>query len=225
MEILTLFLVAAISVSVPPALAVRGLNRLEPANGTGMLELLLAAILGCLVGIASSWSLAETGAPGSMRLAAVSAFCSLAAVSALVDARTSWAPIELVLPLCIAATLAGSSDIDGYGPLLILGTVIFLASRTIWEVQSWLGRRHLPPADLVALTCPILLLGSGAASLSVYCILLAALLVIRCAPRARVGHCIQLSFAWHMLSDRRIALLGLANPILLLCLLVFGVDG
>lgn len=123
--------------------------------GTG-----LAAIFGYL-GVMIAIRMGE-GAFSIETELALSAFGALLLVAAWTDHLTAWAPDGVTLPLVFGATsAAGLLGTLGVGPLGALGIAggIFLASQAAWAFQAMIGRRLLPPADLMALMLPVLLFG------------------------------------------------------------------
>lgn len=146
--------------------------------GTG-----LAAIFGYL-GVMIAIRMGE-GAFSIETELALSAFGALLLVAAWTDHRTAWAPDGVTLPLILGATVsAGLLGTLGVGPLGAIGIALalFLASQAAWALQALTGRRHLPPADLMALALPALLFGTTIYAPITYMALSGLLVLLLRAP-------------------------------------------
>ncbi len=139
-----------------------GLARLEP-RATGRIVLLpWIALAGSSAGLAAAASRAHLAGqvqPADLLWIFLGA---LFMAAAWVDARTYWAPDELVLPCCIIAGSVGLSDREGCWWLAgaALGAAVWIAARIAWQLQGRFRTGFPPPPDLVALAMPLLLFGS-----------------------------------------------------------------
>jgi hypothetical protein len=151
--------------------------------GPGLLGTGLAVILGYL-GVLIAIRGGEVPLSIEAELA-LSTFGALLLVAAWTDHRTAWAPDGVTLPLILGATVsAGLLGTLGVGPLGAIGIALalFLASQAAWALQALTGRRHLPPADLMALALPALLFGTTIYAPITYMALSGLLVLLLRAP-------------------------------------------
>ncbi|MDE0306022.1 MAG: hypothetical protein OXI87_14260 [Albidovulum sp.] len=139
-----------------------GVARLEPNAVRRIRSIPWVALAGSISG--AGIAISQLGFPLQAKASPflwifLGAFLSAASY---VDARTFWAPDELVLPCCVLAGSAGIADCAGYwaiwGPLS--GLLLWGSARIAWRLQILFKRRLLPPPDIVAVAMPLLLFGA-----------------------------------------------------------------
>ena len=116
---------------------------------------------------------------------ALCVFGALLLLVAWIDQRTAWAPDGITLPLMFGgAASAGLIGSVGIGPISAIGVAfgIFIAAQVFWAAQAISGFRLLPPADLMALSLPILLFGPSPYAPLTYLLLSALLLIALRGP-------------------------------------------
>lgn len=129
--------------------------------------------------IASVAAMAGPAGGNYPALAGMCAFGAIAAVMAIMDRDTAWAPDGLMLPLTVLAFAMGSMH---YGVLPLLpavaaGVAVFFAAQGLWWLQDRYDFRVLPPPDLLAFVIPAALLGLSF-SLAVFYIVTASMILV-----------------------------------------------
>lgn len=151
---------------LPTALLLSFWSRLllRLAAGAGVDPGPAGVALSALAGYGGVLAAIRTG-PGVGSVEAELALCvfgALLLIAAWVDQRTAWAPDGITLPLmfggAVSASMIGTLSA---GPIPAFGVAfgLFLSAQAAWWGQVLFGRRHLPPADLMALALPALLFG------------------------------------------------------------------
>lgn len=134
---------------------------------------------------------------------------ALLLIAALIDAKTTWAPTEIILPICILApTALLHSQVSLNGLILLSGIMLFAAVWGFWLLQNWLGTPILPPADAAALSLPMIVFKESE-PIALYFFLLAVFLILI----KLVGH--RIKRIRFFLESGKFPLLALAFPILL----------
>ena len=209
------------------ALAARGgaagLARLETNASRRIHFLPWAALAGSISGAAIAISQYRiTGQAQAAEFLWVFLGAFLAAAS-FVDARTYWAPDELVLPCCILAGSVGILGCAGYwgiwGP--VSGLAMWSAARLVWRLGV-AGIRRLPPPDLVAAAMPLMLFGADIRSALAYFGCSSVLLAVGLSRSRNMRNCVR-PFSARSSSPfggRPVPFLGIALPMNLLAGLI-----
>jgi hypothetical protein len=177
----TLLFATAILFSVWARLSVRYASG-RTGVGPGLYGCAAAAVLGYL-GVALA--IRTGGGHKDGAELALSVFGALLLVAAWTDHRTAWAPDGITIPLlCGGAASANLLGTTGMGPLTTIGVAfgLFLISQAAWYLQAVIGWRKLPPADLMALSLPLLMFGQTIHAPLTYLTLSALLLFLLRAP-------------------------------------------
>ena len=168
--------------------------------------------------------------------AAVMMICPFLSVAAYTDIESSWAPSELVAPICIyaAAIFLPPRHFAGFAAWaapIFVGIALHCAGRLAWRLQCALRRPAIPPADCIALALPIGLFGMHGVSASAFAFMALALLAIRAVPagltpfRDRTACDGISSGAEFIRMPERVPFLSVSFPIILLGLLVSAAFG
>jgi hypothetical protein len=116
---------------------------------------------------------------------AICVFGGMLLLAAWTDHKTAWAPDGIIVPLmvcgAVCASLIGDLDVTP-GPAIGIALLTFAAAQAAWAAQALMGRRVLPPPDLIALSFPFLLFGVTPYTFLTYLILSSALLFALKAP-------------------------------------------
>lgn len=155
-----------------------------------------------------------------------------AAMLALMDRDTAWAPDEFTMPFAVLAILVGDR-IGGWGLGWIISTFaglgLFAFGWALWWIQDRLEMQVLPPPDCLAIVAPLPLLGMSMALPAHFLAISAILIGCRVYPPAvRVfAHPDAVSAAQTDLGYDRpaITFLAVAMPVLILAVagrLAFG---
>ena len=137
--------------------------------------------------------------------------------AAFVDARTFWAPDELVLPCCILAGSIGSAGGEVFwylqGP--VFGFALWGVGRIAWQLQIVLGLRFLPPPDVAAFAMPLVLFGLDIRSAIAYLGCAAVLSGIGIYRSRRLRACgpFQTDLLARNFGGRVVPFLGIAFPV------------
>lgn len=162
--------------------------------------------------------------------AAVMMICPFLSVAAYTDIESSWAPSELIAPICIYAAVIflSSRHFAGFAAWaapIFVGIALHCAARLAWCLQCALRRPAIPPADCIALALPIGLFGMHGVSASAFAFMALTLLAIRAVPAewnpfrdwtARDGFS---SGAKFIRMPERVPFLSISFPVILLGLL------
>ena len=105
--------------------------------------------------------------------------------AAVVDYCSAWAPVELMIPVCLVGGMVGLWDAHSPASSLCLGAgsgcLLYLIARLAWTAQTLARILVLPPADAIALLLPILLFGNMRATALSYVALTCLLMFMRMA--------------------------------------------
>lgn len=143
----------------------------------------------------------------------VGIFFALLAIAALIDAKTRWAPTEIILPMCLVAPLSVSHQ--GFPEVtsdFLMGGTLFAVIWGLWFLQDGFGTRVLPPADSAALLLPWISLATWKFVALNYVLLTACLSCVALAPLSWL----KTKVDW---TKEKFPLLAIAFPVLLICLL------
>lgn len=143
----------------------------------------------------------------------VGIFFTLLAIAALIDAKTTWAPTEIILPTCLLAPLSMShQEIPEITSDILIGSTLFAVIWGLWFLQDGFGARVLPPADSAALLLPWISLATWKFVALNYVLLAACL---SCVALASLSW-LKTKVDW---TKEKFPLLAIAFPVLLICLL------
>ena len=168
--------------------------------------------------------------------AAVMLICPFLSVAAYTDIESSWAPSELMIPICIYAAVIFSpprhfAEFTAWAAAIFVGIALHCAARLAWRLQCALRRPAIPPADCIALAPPIGLFGMHGVSASAFAFMALTLLAMRAVPAglnpfrdrtARDGIPSGVNF---IRMPERVPFLSVSFPIILLGLLVSAAFG
>ena len=206
----------AAAIVLPAWCAQRGLRRLAPDVSLSGAELHAAAAAGALGGLAA----ARVSQSDDILSGATVILCGFLAAAAIVDWRTSWAPTELVLPICIAAGLCAGAETDGLPGLILssaaVGGGVFLSAWALFLLQARAGQVWFPPADTIALAMPLFLLQTNLAKAAQLLAVAAVLLAVKWFP----AQCRGSGSGRLALPEGRVALLAVACPVFVTGMLV-----
>lgn len=210
-----------ICAAVPVAAVRHGLRRVDPSLAVDERSFLPSATMGAMIGACMHVIAVPSGIGAVMAQPMAVPLVSLIAVAGHVDFRTTWAPSELMLPVCLAAGAVSPPLAEATAlPPLVPGLMLFAAAHIAWEIQLRIGRRCLPPADFIFLSLPAMLFGPSIIAAACYGSV-AAFLAFAGLPGVRSGfrgNPEALAGAAHDLdagSGTPVALVGLASPPLL----------
>ena len=220
--------------AAPAAGARLGLRRVEPDLPVEKRTFLPTAVIGTMVGACMHFMAVSSGIGSVMAQPMSILLVSFIAVAGHVDFRTAWAPSELMLPVCLASGAVSPPLAEATGlPPPLPGLALFAAAHLAWEIQMRIGRRCVPPADLILLALPAFLFGASALAAACYGSIAVFLALaghpcarsgIRGNPEALAGAADDLH------AGTPVALVGLAAPPLMVALAlqpvlrVFGVE-
>ena len=205
--------------------AAAGVARLEPSAVRRIRSIPWVALAGSISG--AGIAISQLGFPLQAKASPflwifLGAFFSAAS---FVDARTFWAPDELVLPCCVLAGSAGIAHCASYwaiwGPLS--GLLLWGCARIAWRLQIILfKRRLLPPPDIVAVAMPLLLFGADVRAVLAQFGCAAVLLGIGLHRSRSIRFCDRHIFACNssLLGGRAVPFLAIAFPMSLLAGLI-----
>ena len=168
--------------------------------------------------------------------AAVMTICPFLSVAAYTDIESSWAPSELMVPICIyaAAIFLPSrhvAELAAWAVPVFVGIALHGAARLAWRLQCALRQPAIPPADCIALALPVGLFGMHGVSASAFAFMALTLLAIRAVPaglnpfRPRTASAGIPSCANFIRTPERVPFLSVSFPIILLGLLASATFG
>ena len=168
--------------------------------------------------------------------AAVMMICPFLSVAAYTDIESSWAPSELMVPICIYAAVIflpprHVAELAAWSAPVFVGIALLWSARLAWRLQCALRRPAIPPADCIALALPVGLFGMHGVSASAFAFMALALLAIRAFPaglspfRGRTACDGFSSGAKFIRMPERVPFLSISFPIILLGLLASAAFG
>lgn len=135
-----------------------GLKRLKSRAELSLCLLWIIGVISAFIGIFWSISIPYPNAVDFRLLPILPLLSALIVTAAYIDGVTQWAPTELIFPICL---LAGWNTAEQMGyPLLmkLSGILLFVFAWGCWRIQLIMDKTILPPADIVALLLPIIML-------------------------------------------------------------------
>lgn len=167
-----------------------GVARLQPAYAWGSCRCLTASLAGggfslLFTALASKFGPSFCLEPSAA--AAVMMICPFLSVAAYTDFESSWAPFELMAPICaMAAAVILSPNhlpkLSAWAASIFVGIALYCAAHLAWRVQCVLKRPAIPPADCIALALPVSLFGMHSTAAGAYAAAALALLAMRIVP-------------------------------------------
>lgn len=202
MNWLILIVLPMLASTISVKLSIIGLKRLSDNTKLPLAVIWIAGCISTVIGIGVTIT-AKGSASDIIIIASLSA---LVTIVAIIDAKTLWAPTELMFPICILAGAYSSMWPEYFIPAYT-GFLIFMATWMVWWVYNLFYEPYLPPADVIALILPIIML-NRVALVVYYCGLAASLILVQATKRLdRI-----------LIKDNKIPLLAVAFPWLLICL-------
>ena len=216
-----------------------GVARLQPAYVWGSCRCLTASLAGGGVSMLFTVLASEFGSAFCLEpsaAAAVMMICPFLSVAAYTDLESSWAPSELMAPICAfaAAVILSPNHLaqfTAWAAPVFVGIALYCAAQLAWRFQCALKRPAIPPADCIALALPVALFGMHSVAAGAYAAAALALLAIRVVPagwkpfRDRTGCRVISSGQKFGGRAERVPLLSVLFPILLLGLTVSAALG
>ena len=216
-----------------------GVARLQPAFAWNSCSCLIASFAGG--GVSLLFTVLALKSESSFCLevpaaAAVMMICPFLSVAACTDIQSSWAPSELMVPICIYAAVIflpprHFAEFAAWTASICAGVALLCAAQLTWRLQCALRRPAIPPADSIALALPIGLFGMHGVSASAFALMALTLFAIRSVPAglnpfriqtACTGYATGMKFI-HL--SGRVPFLAISLPIILLGLLVSAAFG
>lgn len=231
--------IALISCLIATLCARAGVARLQPAFSWNSSRCLIASVAGGGFSILFMVLVLESGSSFCLEppaAAAVIVICPFLSIAACTDIESSWAPSELMVPICIYAavifmSLQHLAELTAWAAAIFGGIALHCAARLAWCFQCVLKRPAIPPADCVALALPVGLFGMHCIAASAFALMALALLAMRTVPaglnpfRDRTP-CNGISSGIKLVRvAERVPFLSISFPILLLCLIVSAAFG
>ncbi len=211
---MTVWLIAAAAGAASLWLGRLGLKRLQRGADLPVAASWTAAAACAAIGMCLSWPEHHAGNSAFVLTSASAFLCALLATAALADWKTSWAPTELMLPICLLAGACAAATAGPYESSLgfsaAAGGTLFAAAWGLWTIQIAAGWPILPPADAVSLALPWISLTETASMAAFYLALSTTLMLIRLSERRRNVR--------SLFPDGEVPLLALAFPALLACM-------
>lgn len=202
MNWLILIVSSMLASTISVKLSIVGLKRLRDNTKLPLAVIWTAGCISTIIGIGAAIT-AKGSASDILIIASISV---LVTIVAIIDAKTLWAPTELMFPICVLAGAYSSMWLENSIPAYT-GLLIFMATWMVWWVHNLFCKPHLPPADVIVLILPIIML-NRVALVVYYCGLATSLILVRSTKRLdRI-----------LIKDNKIPLLALAFPWLLICL-------
>lgn len=163
-----LLLVSAIAWITANSAAHAGLSRLEGQSAGMNSKVVWSGGAGALCGLVTIWIGNDAGVEDWMAAAALLFLFPYLLTGAFLDACTACAPMELIVPACIFAGVAGAEGFvvgDGQ-PLfgIAAGLGLYVLARIIWSLQCMFRKVFLPPSDVAAMLLPVVLFDSAIAA-------------------------------------------------------------
>ena len=167
-----------------------GVARLQPAYAWGSCRCLAASLSGGGVSLLFTVLASEPGLSSCLEpsaAAAVMMICPFLSVAAYTDLESSWAPSELMVPICAMAAAVTLSPnhlpkLSAWAASIFAGIALYCTAHLAWRIQCALKRPAIPPADCIALALPVSLFGMHSAAAGAYAAAALALLAMLIVP-------------------------------------------
>lgn len=179
-----------------------------------------AALAGATLGALAHSFGAE--AATTISFALLGAFLMAGAAS---DLESGWAPDIATMPVVISAALAGAAPWAwNWSPAtgLLVGMVLYMAAQALWMLTRE-ADQAIPPADLLSLLVPILVLGASLRAAGYYLALCLVILLLMRVPRLKaqlqrqkIREAVRAEGAGEAVAEHGIALLAVTYPLLAL---------
>ena len=216
-----------------------GVARLQPAYAWSRCRCMAASLAGGGFSLVFTVLASEFGPSFCLEPSATTAvmiICPFLSVAAYTDFETSWAPSELMAPICafVAAVILPPNHpakLTAWAASIFVGIALYFAAQLAWRLQCALKRPAVPPADCIALAMPIGMFGMHGVGAGAYAMAALALLAMRIVP-AGLNPFLDRIACRGTSSGRkfgsmaeRVPLLSILFPILLLGLIVSAAFG